>query len=306
MRLLVVGAGSVGGYFGARLAEAGRDVTFLVRPARAAQLRVRGLEIVSPHGDVTLDPGIVTAAQIDGPYDVILLAVKAFALDAAMADLAPAVGPSTVIVPVLNGMRHMEALAGRFGAQAVAGGVCRVVTTLDADGRILQLAPFQDLAYGELDGSISDRMRRLDAAMQGAAFTARLSPHIAREMWEKWTFLASLGAVTCLMRGSIGEVVAAPGGLAFIEGLIAEVVAAISAAGLAPSPDVLAAARAQLTQEGSPLTSSMYRDLTGGNRIEADQIIGDLIARAGAAGVATPLLSAAYANLRVYAARLEG
>lgn len=304
MRVLVVGAGSVGGYFGARLAEAGRDVTFLVRPGRAAQLQERGLEIVSPHGDTTLHPRIATADAIDGPYDVVILAVKAVALDAAVADFAPVVGASTMILPVLNGMRHLDVLTGRFGPQAVLGGVCKVATTLDADGRIVQISPLQELAYGELDGSMSERVRRLDDTLQGAGFAARLSEHIAREMWEKWVLLASLGAATCLMRGSIGEVMAAPGGRAFIDGVITEVVAAISAAGIAPSPDFLAAARTQLTAVGSPMTSSMYRDLKDGRPIEADQIIGDLIARAGTRGVSTPLLATAYTNLCVYARRL--
>lgn len=304
MRMLVVGAGSVGGYFGGRLAQAGRDVTFLARPARAAQLRARGLEILSPNGDLTLRPQVVTADAIGGPFDAVVLAVKAFALHAAVADCAPAVGASTLIVPVLNGMRHMDALAARFGSAAVAGGVCKVATTLDADGRIVQLAPFQDLAYGELDGSASERIRRLDDALRGAGFSARLSPDIAREMWEKWTLLAALGAATCLMRGSIGEIVAAPGGRAVIDALIAEVVATISAAGIAPRPEVLDGVRAQLTQAGSAMTSSMYRDLVGGSPIEADQIVGDLVVRAQARGVPTPLLAAAYAHLSVYAARL--
>src|SRR5271165_6604065 len=116
MRLLVVGAGATGGYFGGRLAQAGRDVTFLVRPRRAAQLRADGLQIVSPHGDVTLSPPIVTADTIPGPFDIVLLTVKAFSLDAALADVAPAVGKETMILPFLNGMRHVEAITERFSA----------------------------------------------------------------------------------------------------------------------------------------------------------------------------------------------
>src|SRR5579863_1436488 len=148
MRILVVGAGATGGYFGGRLAEAGRDVTFLVRPKRAAQLRENGLQILSPHGDVTLRPQLVTADRITGPYDAVLLTVKAFALDAALADVAPAVGPRSMIVPVLNGMRHVDTLIARFGEKPVLGGVCLVATTLDPQGRIKQLAEFQQLIYG--------------------------------------------------------------------------------------------------------------------------------------------------------------
>src|SRR5580700_10356474 len=131
MRILVVGAGSVGGYFGGRLAQAGRDVTFLVRPLRAQQLARDGLRIVSPHGDVVLTPKLLSAEQLTQPYDVVFLSVKAYALDAAMNDFAAAVGAETMILPVLNGMRHVELLIARFGKQQVLGGVCLVATEID-------------------------------------------------------------------------------------------------------------------------------------------------------------------------------
>ena len=304
MRILIVGAGSTGGYFGGRLAQAGRDVTFLVRPARAERLRTNGLQIVSPHGDVTLVPKLVTADAIDAAYDAVLLTVKGFALDAALDDLAPAVGPGTMILPVLNGMKHVDALAARFGAEAVVGCVCKVATFLDDEGRIVQLNKLQDLAYGELDGAPSARTDRLDQAMQGAGFDARLSPTIEREMWEKWILLASLGGITCLMRGTIGEVAAAPGGAEFALRFLDEVTATAIAAGHAPSEAFLTATRTLLTQEGSPLTSSMYRDLVKGHPVEVEQILGDLLARARRLEVATPLLATAYTHLSVYQNRV--
>ena len=304
MRILVVGAGSTGGYFGGRLAQAGRDVTFLVRPARAERLRETGLRIVSPHGDFTLTPQLVTADGVGSPFDVVLLTVKAFSLDAAIEDLTPAVGPETMILPVLNGMKHVDTLIARFGEAAVIGGLCKVATTLDDQGRIIQLGPMQEVAYGERDGSVSPRIQRLDAAMQGAGFTARLSTAIGREMWEKWVLLASLGGTTCLMRGAVGEIEGAPGGVDFALAFLDEVVAVITAVGEAPGEACVAGARAMLTAKGSPATSSMYRDLQSGARIEADQIIGDLLARGRQAGVVTPLLAAAYANLALYQARL--
>lgn len=304
MRLLVVGAGATGGYFGGRLVEAGRDVTFLLRPRRAAEIAERGLEIVSPYGNATVHPKIVTAAELTEPFDAILLTVKSFALAAALDDIAPAVGPDTVILPTLNGMRHVDILTERFGAHAAGGCVCKIAATLDDQGRVVQLSDLQDLAYGELDGQPSARMSALDTLMTGAGFPARLSPVIAREMWEKWLLLASLGAVTCLMRGTIGEVVAAPGGRDFVLALIDEVVAIITAAGLAPSEPALNGTRALLTQAGSPFASSMFRDLSKGNRIEADAIVGDLLRRGRDAGIAAPLLATAYAHLAVYANRL--
>jgi 2-dehydropantoate 2-reductase len=304
MRLLVVGAGSTGGYFGGRLAQAGRDVTFLVRPARAERLRASGLRIVSPHGDVTLAPNIVTAGAIETPFDAILLTVKAFSLDAALDDLAPAVGPDTMILPVLNGMKHVDTLTARFGRQAVAGCVCKVATYVDDQGRIVQLNKLQDLAYGEMNGQPSPRTSGLDEFMQGAGFDARLSPTIEREMWEKWVLLATMGGICCLMRGSIGDVEAAPNGAAFALGLLDEVVSVVTAAGHPPSEAFLANARTTFTQKGSAMTSSMYRDLQAGSPVEAEQIIGDLLARGQALGVATPLVAAAFTHLSVYQAKI--
>ncbi|TDR85145.1 ketopantoate reductase family protein [Enterovirga rhinocerotis] len=303
MRILVVGAGSTGGYFGGRLAEAGRDVTFLVRPGRAAQLAKTGLVIRSPHGDATLAPKLVEADGIDAPYDLVLLTVKAFGLEGALRDIAPAIGPDTMIMPVLNGMRHVDAIGALYGG-ALIGGVCKVAATLDPEGRIVQLATFQELAYGELDGSASDRTKRLDETMQGAGFSARLSPAIAREMWEKWTLLATLGGICCLMRGTVGDIEAASGGRDFVLRFLGEVVTIVETDGVAPSAAYLDTITKQLTQKGSPMASSMYRDLTSGLPVEADQILGDLEARAKRHGIDSPLVSAAYTNLRVYSDRL--
>jgi 2-dehydropantoate 2-reductase len=300
MRMLIVGAGSTGGYFGGRLAQAGRDVTFLVRPKRAEQLRADGLRIVSPHGDFTLTPKLVTADKITEKYDAVLLTVKGFALDAALADLAPAVGPDTMILPVLNGMKHVDAIAARFGVNAVAGCVCKVATYVDDQNRIVQIASFQEIAYGEMNGEPSDRIARLDAFMRDAGFDAHLSRTIERDMWEKWTLLATVGGVTCLMRGNAGEIEAAPGGTEFALGFLAEVTAVVSAAGFPPNEGFLTAAKAQITQKGSAFASSMYRDLQSGQPVEAEQILGDLLARGRRLNVTTPLLAAAFTHLSVY------
>jgi 2-dehydropantoate 2-reductase len=152
MRILIVGAGAVGGYFGGRLAEAGRDVTFLVRPSRAKQLRQAGLCIISPHGDAVVTPKLVSAGEIETPYNLIFLSVKAYALESAMDDFGPAVGPETMILPVLNGMRHLDLLARRFGEGKVIGGVCLVAAEIDDEGRVVQIAGIQRLAYGERNG----------------------------------------------------------------------------------------------------------------------------------------------------------
>lgn len=304
MRLLVVGAGSTGGYFGGRLAQAGRDVTFLVRPGRAAQLQKTGLQIVSPNGDASLTPKLVTAGNIAGPYDAVLVTVKAYSLDAALDDMAPAVGPDTMIIPVLNGMKHVDAIAARFGKMSLIGGLCRIPAQLDDEGRVIQMGKFHDLAYGEMDGSLSARIKALDAVMRNAGFDAKLTAHIEREMWEKWILLAGLGGICCLMRGNIGEVEAAPGGAAFSAALLDEIVTTVKTVGVAPTDAFVASTRTTLTMKGSSHTSSMYRDLLKGAAVEADQIVGDLLARAQRAGIATPLLSLAYASLSIYQTRL--
>ena len=170
MKILVVGAGAVGGYFGARLAQAGRDVTFLVRPSRAKQLQSEGLRIVSPHGDLALQPKTITAQELASPFDIIFLSVKALALDQAMDDLSHGAGSDTMIYPVLNGMRHIETLTRRFGERAIVGGVCMVSTDLDDQGRIIQMNPMQKLTYGELSGAITSRIRPFDETMQNAGF----------------------------------------------------------------------------------------------------------------------------------------
>jgi 2-dehydropantoate 2-reductase len=265
---------------------------------------VNGLEIVSPHGGLSLVPKAVSAGSIERPFDVVMLAVKGYSLDLALDDLAPAVGPSTMILSVLNGMRHVQRLQERFGEKVVVGSVCKITVTLDDEGRVVQLVPGHELAYGEMNGVMSARMRLLDSFMQGAGFYARMSEAIEHEMWEKWVLLATLGGVTCLMRGSIGEVEAAQGGADFVMRFLEEVVSVIRALGHPPSQDFLAKAKVFMVNHSSTITS-MYRDLLTGRHVEADQIIGDLLTRAQSVGVATPLLAAAYTHLCVYEIRLR-
>jgi 2-dehydropantoate 2-reductase len=267
-------------------------------------LRRDGLRIASPHGNATLYPQLITADQVTQPYDAVLLTVKGFQLEAALADLARAVGPETMILPVLNGMRHMDILAKHFSDHNVVGCVLKIATVMEEDGRIVQLMPLQDLAYGEMDGSATPRIEALDEFMRGAGFEARSSGVIRREMWEKWIFLASAGAITCLMRGTVGEVEASPGGVPFVLGVLDEVVAIVRAVGEAPSDDFLSAVRHQLTTKGSPFASSMYRDLQQGRPIEVEEIVGDLLRRGTERGLSTPLLATAYTHLALYQNRI--
>jgi 2-dehydropantoate 2-reductase len=301
MRILVVGAGAIGGFFGGRMLEAGRDVTFLVRPRRAAELADAGLVIKSPNGDATLkNPPTVQADKLTEKFDVVLLSCKAFDLDDAIRSFAPAVGPQTAIVPLLNGMLHLDVLDGRFGSERVLGGLCAIAATLNEKREVLQLLPMQSLNFGERDGKLSTRVRSLADLMASGNFGGVASEHIIQEMWEKWVFLASLAASTCLMRTSVGNILAAPGGRDFILGMLDECSAVAVAQGHAPRAPFLERSRGMLTAEGSPMTASMFRDIKAGAPVEADHVIGDLVARGDAAKVPVPKLRTAYIHLKAY------
>ncbi|TWC00829.1 ketopantoate reductase [Bradyrhizobium macuxiense] len=300
MRVLVVGAGAIGGYFGGRMLQAGRDVTFLVRPRRASELASAGLVIRSPNGDVTLNnPPTVQADKLADKFDVVLLSCKAFDLEDAIKSFAPAVGDNTAIIPLLNGMLHLDALEKKFGAQHVLGGLCAIAATLNEKREVVQLQPMQSLGFGERAGGISDRVGAIVdtfSVVNGAA----ASDHIIQDMWEKWVFLASLAASTSLMRTSVGNILAAPGGKDFLLGILDECSAIAADAGHEPGGPFFQRTRGLLTAEGSPMTASMFRDIKAGLPVEADHVIGDLIVRADAAKIPVPKLRTAYTHLKAY------
>ena len=301
MRILVVGAGAIGGYFGGRLLQAGNDVTFLVRPKRASELASAGLVIKSPAGDVTLkSPPTVQADKLAEKFDVVLLSCKAFDLDDAIKSFAPAVGPQTAIIPLLNGMLHLDVLDGKFGRERVLGGLCAIAATLNDKREVVQLAPMQSLNFGERDGKMSDRVRAIADFTQSGKIGSVASENIVQEMWEKWVFLASLAACTCLMRGPVGHILASPGGRDFVLGMLDECSQVAGAEGHAPTGPFFERTRGLLTAEGSQMTASMFRDIQAGAPVEADHVIGDLIARGDAAKVPVPKLRTAYTHLKVY------
>ena len=308
MRILVVGAGAIGGYFGGRLHEAGRDVSFLVRPQRAKELAQSGLVIVSPAGNATLrDVKTVLAENIAQPFDLVLLSCKAYDLGSAILSFAPAVGSSTAILPLLNGMRHLDELDSKFGKSRVLGGQCVIAATLNKERAIVHLNDMHALSFGERDGVMSGRVQAVATAMQGARFNVQASEDIVQEMWEKWMFLATLAGGTCLFRGSVGDILAAPDGADRLLDLLEECRTVASANGYPPRADVSERMRKTLTT-ASPLTASMLRDVESNARIEADHIIGDLIDRAGVQGrtpIDVRLLRIVYTHLKAYEARRE-
>ena len=299
MRILVVGAGAIGGYFGARLAAAGRDVTFLVRERRAEQLRRGGLAVTSPLGNVDLPtPALVSAKDLKPIYGLIIVSSKSYDLDSAIGDFANGMGPNSRVLPLLNGMRHLDVLDARFGASRVLGGLARISSTLDADGRIHQLGPFNALAFGSRDETLIDDVAQV---LRVPGFDALLSRDILHEMWEKWVFIAAAASTTCLMRATVGDIVAADAQDIPVR-LLQECAAIAAANGFPPREAANNAGLAVLTAPGSGFTASMLRDIEQGSRIEADHIVGDLLRRASKAPPA-PLLTTAFAHLRAYEAR---
>jgi 2-dehydropantoate 2-reductase len=285
------------------LLEAKQDVTFLVRPRRAAELANSGLVIASPNGDVTIPhPPIVLAENLHEQFDLIMLSCKAYDLEGAIGSVAPAVGPDTVILPLLNGMRQLNVLDQRFGAEHVLGGLCLISSTLEPGGRVMHFNNLDTLVFGERDGSVSARSEAIGRVFASAHFDWRLSQTILQDMWEKWVFIAACAGITCLMRSSVGDIVAA-GGAPLALGLLDECSAIAASHQFPPRPDALQHSRATLTKEGSPLLASMFRDIERHAPTEAEHMIGDLLRRGEEHGITSPLLGVAYVHLKAYAAR---
>ncbi|HEY0749028.1 MAG TPA: ketopantoate reductase family protein [Steroidobacteraceae bacterium] len=303
MRILVVGAGAIGGYFGARLIAAGRNVTFLVRPRRAEQLRRIGLVVTSQLGNLNLaTPALRYAQSLDKFYDLVILSCKSYDLESSMDDFAAAMGPDSRVLPLLNGLRHLDILDARFGPKRILGGLARISSTLDADGRIHQLGPFNALVFGSRGGAEGD-IDDVAQALRVPGFDALLSPDILHEMWEKWVFIAAAAATTSLMRAAIGDIVAA-NAVHIPTELMQECAAIAAENGFEPRQTATAAGLSLLTAPGSLFTASMLRDIEQRSRIEADHIVGDLLRRASKTGGAS-LLATAYAHLRAYEVRRE-
>jgi 2-dehydropantoate 2-reductase len=303
MRILVVGAGGTGGYFGARLARAGRDVTFLLRGERAADVRANGLLLTGQGAEQVVPVPVVTAAEISGPFDLVLLAVRNDALDAAADDIAGAIGPGTLIVPFLNGMLHMDRLNERFGPDAVLGGAVLAARQLGERGEIISIMPAARLTIGAQPGGEQANLTETAATLDVPGFDLVRSEHIIADMWSKWVFIATLAGLTCLMRGTVGEIASTPGGEEIAAAFLAEAAAAAAACGY-PLPDGdVRAYSATVTDPRSKLTASLYRDVIAGRPTESDYILDDLVRRARARGIETPLLELAALQLRVHNAR---
>ena len=300
MKILVLGAGGIGGYFGGRLAAAGADVVFLVRPKRAAQLADQGLVIKSPRGDLQRAVNTARADDLKPVYDLVVLACKAYDLDPAIAAIAPAVGPHTAILPTLNGLRHIDVLQENFGAARVLGGLAQIAVTLTPEGEIRHLSDFHLLVFGERSGGRSPRCDAFAQLCAEANFTSRLSDTINLELWEKFVFLATLAGMTCLMRGSVGAIMRADDGETLMRDMLEECRRIAAAAGHPPRADTMARYAGLLTERGSGFAASMLRDVERGGPTEGEHIVGDMVQRGKTLGMAAPLMRTALCSLQSY------
>lgn len=298
-RVLILGAGALGGLFGARLVAGGAAVQFLLRAPRAARIVRDGLRVHFHDGEFSQPVEVVTAAT--APADLVLLSCKAWDLDAAIAAITPAIGADSFVLPLLNGLRHLEQLDAAFGRERVLGGLAHVSATLLDDDSIRQFGALERLVCGARDAR-----HPLPAALVRTLRCMRseiiVSDDILGAMWEKFTLITALAGGTCLLRAAVGAINAVPGGTALLERLYAECLAVAEADGHPPRPAARDATRALLGARGSPLKASMLRDLERGARTEAEPILGDMYRRARDQGIDTPLLGAALVHLRVHEA----
>jgi 2-dehydropantoate 2-reductase len=305
MRLLFLGAGATGGYFGGQLAKAGVDVTFLVRPKRRDQLAADGIKIESPEGKFVTPVNAVTREEISGPFDTIILSAKAYDLGNAIDAIRPAAGENSLVLPILNGLKHLDHLDEAFGARRVLGGTCHISATLGDDGTIRRFSPFASITQGPRfpeQKAVSDKLHEVLAR----GFEARHPDDIMGAIWEKWLFIAALASSTCLMRATVGEIMRTAHGPTFMAEILSECVAVATANGHPPQAAALSSARSLLGDSKSTFSASMLRDIQNGSRIEADQLVGDMIRRGRERSVPTPTLDTAYVHLQAYQNRIGG
>lgn len=303
MRILILGAGAIGGYFGGRLVQAGADVTFLVREQRARQLETAGLVVESPLGDVRVSVRTAMDARSVAPPDIVILACKAYDLPAVLDSIDAAVRQETAILPLLNGVAHLETIAARLPAADLWGGVAHLGVTLTPDGVVRHLNQLNTILFGPRRGRADARAAKLLSLFAGTPVEAKVRDNIEQDLWDKFVFLATLAGMTCLMRASVGTILETASGERLILQLLRECERVADAQGFKPDQQQLARYRAQLTQRGSTSTASMLRDIEHGGPTERDHILGDMAARARQLGVSAPLLEVALTHLEAYERR---
>jgi 2-dehydropantoate 2-reductase len=305
MKILVVGAGAVGGYFGGRLLEKGEDVTFLVREGRRRQIQERGLVIESVHGNVLLLPEMIVAGEKAGPFDIILLSTKAYHLDRAIEDIREYVTEETIVLPLLNGILHIERLKKEFGEEKVIGGLCFIESTLDNEGRVLQTSAVHDLVFGELSGEKTERILKVAEVFSGTNANFRLSENINQDLWHKYMFISTMSGITSLMRAPMGPIRESREGRDTLKRLQSEIFSIMKSAEAPIAEDIDTIQLKQMDRLGYEMKSSMQRDMEKLSQVEADHLHGYLLEIAAKEKMDVPILEAVYANLKVYEQMLK-
>ena len=301
MRFLVLGAGALGGYFGGKLLKGGADVTFLVRPKRAAQFAERGLVLKTQDEEIRRPAKTLLAGQIDGAYDVILLCCKSYDLAEAIAAIAPAVGPRSVVLPLLNGIKHISTLTDRFGPDRVLGGVAAVNAVLMPNGDVVQTPVKIDMtAFGELSGGRSARCADIHRAFVAGGLPGAVSEDIIASLWAKFFAFACIAAIATLTRARAGTVARSPSAATFVAAVIEECARVVAAEGYPAPNDVAEIVRSLFAQRDYNYGPSILVDMEEGRPTEGEHTIGDLVERATRRGVAVPILTAALRNLQAY------
>jgi 2-dehydropantoate 2-reductase len=298
VKILILGAGGVGGYFGARLIQAGADVTYLLRDKRHAKIQAEGLVIETPKETFTVQPKVITRDQLKPEYDLIVLAPKSFDFEDALASLEGA-SAKGVFLPFLNGLDHIQQLDAKFGKDRVMGGVAQIAATISSTGAVKQLTDLHMLTVGHRSAAHENIARDFYALCENAGFDRLYSDNIEQSLWDKWVFLASLAGMTTLCRGHVGKISAAPWGIESTTSLYAESCAIAAANGFPTKESAQKRSLDMLTNVKSSFAASMLRDLTQGNMTEHEHILGQLIQRGVNKGVACPLLKLAHTHLVV-------
>ena len=298
MKILILGAGGIGGYFGARLIQSGADVTFLLRDKRHAKIQAEGLVIETPKESFTVKPKAITKHQLKPEYDLIVLAPKSFDFEDALASLEGA-SSKGVFLPFLNGLDHIHQLDDKYGKDRVLGGVAHIAATLSPTGAVKHLNDKHMLTVGHRAVTHEKIARDFFALCKNTGFDSLYSENIEQSLWDKWVFLSSVAGMTTLCRGHVGKISAAKWGIESTTNFYAESCAIAAANGFPITEIEKKRSLEMLTNVKSSFAASMLRDLTQGNMTEHDHILGKMIQRGVEQGVACPLLKIAHTHLVV-------
>ena len=305
MKILVVGAGAVGVLLGSQLQQQGVSLSYLVRPKRAEELSQRPLEVCLPESVISLSPHCLTQPELSSApaFDLIILTNKAYGLPQVIDDIAPAVGEHTLILPLLNGLRHLDRLDDAFGAGKVLGGIAKTVATLKTPWQVNVASGYNSITVAAREASQQAAVSEIVQLFQQSGLTVEQTDDIMGQMWDKFCRMAGLGAVNCLLQGNVGEYMKSDRGGEIALQIFDECCQVAAASGHPLAEDSVQGFQRILTNPKSSFNSSMYRDMRNGLPIEGDHLVGDMVARGKDVGVATPMLEIAEAVLQVYSRR---